>query len=96
MDDGQRRPGGGCDANTAFYRLATYGTLAPGRPNQHQLDGLEGRWFAGHVNGMLVFHAGVRRRPWMSDLIADGHFEARTVRTKSPATTLLPSWEGKM
>jgi gamma-glutamylcyclotransferase (GGCT)/AIG2-like uncharacterized protein YtfP len=57
MDDGQRRPGSGCGANMALHRLATYGTLAPGRPNQHQLDGLEGRWFAGHVNGMLV-HAG--------------------------------------
>jgi gamma-glutamylcyclotransferase (GGCT)/AIG2-like uncharacterized protein YtfP len=44
-------------AHTALHRLATYGSLAPGRPNQHQLDGLEGRWFAGHVNGMLV-HAG--------------------------------------
>ena len=35
-------------------RLATYGTLAPGRPNHHQLDGLEGRWLKGHVNGLLV------------------------------------------
>jgi gamma-glutamylcyclotransferase (GGCT)/AIG2-like uncharacterized protein YtfP len=35
-------------------RLATYGSLAPGRPNHHQLDGLEGRWFTGHVNGTLV------------------------------------------
>jgi gamma-glutamylcyclotransferase (GGCT)/AIG2-like uncharacterized protein YtfP len=40
--------------DTAFHRLATYGTLAPGRPNHHQLDGLEGRWLAGHVNGRLV------------------------------------------
>ena len=55
MDDDQRR--GGCCANTALHRLATYGSLAPGRPNQHQLEGLEGRWFVGHVNGMLV-HAG--------------------------------------
>jgi gamma-glutamylcyclotransferase (GGCT)/AIG2-like uncharacterized protein YtfP len=37
-----------------FQRLATYGTLAPGRPNHHQLDGLEGRWVKGHVDGMLV------------------------------------------
>jgi gamma-glutamylcyclotransferase (GGCT)/AIG2-like uncharacterized protein YtfP len=57
VDDDQRRLGGGDDANTALHRLATYGSLAPGRPNQHQLDGLEGRWFAGHVNGVLV-HAG--------------------------------------
>jgi len=57
VDDDQRRLGGGCCANTALRRLATYGSLAPGRPNQHQLEGLEGRWFVGHVNGMLV-HAG--------------------------------------
>ena len=57
MDDDQRRLGGGCYTNRALHRLATYGSLAPGRPNQHELEGLEGRWFAGHVNGMLV-HAG--------------------------------------
>lgn len=38
----------------ALHRLATYGTLAPGRPNHHQLDGLEGRWFEGRVYGTLV------------------------------------------
>jgi gamma-glutamylcyclotransferase (GGCT)/AIG2-like uncharacterized protein YtfP len=57
MDADQRRPVGGSGANTAFHRLATYGSLAPGRPNHHQLDSLEGRWFAGHIIGMLV-HAG--------------------------------------
>jgi gamma-glutamylcyclotransferase (GGCT)/AIG2-like uncharacterized protein YtfP len=36
------------------HRLATYGTLAPGRPNEHQLDGLHGRWFEGQVHGSLV------------------------------------------
>jgi gamma-glutamylcyclotransferase (GGCT)/AIG2-like uncharacterized protein YtfP len=35
-------------------RLATYGTLAPGRANHHQLDGLEGRWSGGHVHGTLL------------------------------------------
>ncbi|MCY1142049.1 gamma-glutamylcyclotransferase [Actinoplanes sp. Pm04-4] len=38
----------------AELRLATYGTLAPGRPNHHQLDGLTGRWFEGHVHGTLA------------------------------------------
>jgi gamma-glutamylcyclotransferase (GGCT)/AIG2-like uncharacterized protein YtfP len=38
----------------ALCRLATYGTLAPGRPNHHQLDGLAGRWMEGYVNGRLV------------------------------------------
>ncbi|HEY6744907.1 MAG TPA: gamma-glutamylcyclotransferase [Mycobacteriales bacterium] len=41
-------------ADDPRYRLATYGTLAPGRPNHHQLDGLEGRWSRGHVRGRLV------------------------------------------
>jgi gamma-glutamylcyclotransferase (GGCT)/AIG2-like uncharacterized protein YtfP len=36
------------------HRLATYGTLAPGRANHHQLDGLDGRWFRGQVRGALV------------------------------------------
>lgn len=34
-------------------RLAVYGTLAPGRPNHHQLAGLQGRWIAGSVRGHL-------------------------------------------
>jgi gamma-glutamylcyclotransferase (GGCT)/AIG2-like uncharacterized protein YtfP len=38
----------------ADQRLATYGTLAPGRPNNHHLDGLEGRWMTGHVHGRLI------------------------------------------
>jgi gamma-glutamylcyclotransferase (GGCT)/AIG2-like uncharacterized protein YtfP len=38
----------------AHYRLATYGSLAPGRPNHHQLDGLDGRWLDGRVYGRLV------------------------------------------
>ena len=35
-------------------RLATYGTLAPGRPNHGQLSHLPGRWLAGSVRGTLV------------------------------------------
>jgi gamma-glutamylcyclotransferase (GGCT)/AIG2-like uncharacterized protein YtfP len=35
-------------------RLATYGTLAPGRKNHSQLSDLPGRWFVGHVRGSLV------------------------------------------
>jgi gamma-glutamylcyclotransferase (GGCT)/AIG2-like uncharacterized protein YtfP len=42
------------DSDAASCRLATYGTLAPGRPNHHQLDGLAGRWSAGYVHGRLV------------------------------------------
>ena len=35
-------------------RLATYGTLGPGRANHHQLSELEGRWLRGTVRGRLV------------------------------------------
>jgi hypothetical protein len=34
--DGHRDPASG-----ALHRLATYGNLAPGRPNHRQLDGLD-------------------------------------------------------
>lgn len=36
------------------HRLATYGTLAPGRPNHHVLADLQGRWIVGAVRGHLV------------------------------------------
>jgi gamma-glutamylcyclotransferase (GGCT)/AIG2-like uncharacterized protein YtfP len=35
-------------------RLATYGTLAPGRVNHHHLADLTGRWILGSVTGHLV------------------------------------------
>jgi len=35
-------------------RLAVYGTLAPGKPNHHQLDGLGGDWGDGIVRGRLI------------------------------------------
>ena len=38
-------------------RLATYGSLAPGRVNHHVLDGLGGHWRQGTVRGWLD-HAG--------------------------------------
>jgi gamma-glutamylcyclotransferase (GGCT)/AIG2-like uncharacterized protein YtfP len=50
--DGQRESGSAADG--ALYRLATYGSLAPGRLNHHQLDTLDGRWSEGHVNGKLI------------------------------------------
>ena len=39
---------------SADTRLATYGTLAPGRVNNHQLADLEGFWRQGTVRGRLV------------------------------------------
>ena len=52
-NDESRRDGGPA-VDAAFHRLATYGTLAPGRPNHRQLDGLKGRWWQGKVNGVLL------------------------------------------
>ena len=54
VDDPGNRPDNPSDVGGALTRLATYGTLAPGRPNHHQLDGLEGRWLKGHVDGVLI------------------------------------------
>ncbi len=34
-------------------RLVVYGTLAPGQPNHHQLQGMAGRWIEGTVRGHL-------------------------------------------
>lgn len=44
----------GAARDAGWYRLVAYGTLAPGRPNHHQLDGLQGRWVEGQVHGTLV------------------------------------------
>ena len=41
-------------AASAKTRLATYGTLAPGRVNHHQLADLRGTWRQGTVRGRLV------------------------------------------
>jgi gamma-glutamylcyclotransferase (GGCT)/AIG2-like uncharacterized protein YtfP len=38
----------------AANRLATYGSLAPGRPNHSHVAGLRGRWVPGEVCGRLV------------------------------------------
>ena len=43
-------------------RLAVYGTLAPGRPNEHVLADIPGRWFEGTVRGAL------RQEGWGADL----------------------------
>ncbi|MEM7330071.1 MAG: gamma-glutamylcyclotransferase [Pseudomonadota bacterium] len=41
-------------ALTAQHRLATYGTLAPGRSNHHELADLKGDWSQGFVRGHLI------------------------------------------
>ena len=45
---------GGLDAWGAERRLASYGTLAPGRANHHHVRGIRGRWFTGTVRGRLI------------------------------------------
>lgn len=42
------------EPHSAQTRLASYGTLAPGRPNHHQLEALEGRWLKGKIRGRLI------------------------------------------
>lgn len=42
-------------------RLATYGTLGPGRPNHHHLAMLKGQWSKGWVRGQL------RHQGWGAD-----------------------------
>lgn len=39
---------------TIDHHLATYGTLAPGRVNHHQLAELRGRWTTGTIRGRLI------------------------------------------
>jgi gamma-glutamylcyclotransferase (GGCT)/AIG2-like uncharacterized protein YtfP len=39
---------------TGRDRLAIYGSLAPGRPNHHEVAGLRGPWITGTVHGRLV------------------------------------------
>ncbi len=41
------------DPQTAM-RLASYGTLAPGRKHHDQLAGLHGHWTSGFVRGRLI------------------------------------------
>lgn len=44
------------------HRLATYGSLAPGQVNHHELAGLSGEWHTGTVRGTLV------EKGWGADL----------------------------
>lgn len=37
-------------------RLFVYGTLAPGRPNEHIMSGIQGTWEGASVQGRLVQH----------------------------------------
>jgi gamma-glutamylcyclotransferase (GGCT)/AIG2-like uncharacterized protein YtfP len=75
MDAGSQRDSAPV-SDSPLHRLATYGSLAPGRPNNHQLDGLKGRWFDGHVCGRLI-NAG-----WGADL----GYPALILDPKGPAT----------
>jgi gamma-glutamylcyclotransferase (GGCT)/AIG2-like uncharacterized protein YtfP len=54
LRDGISRPPPDAADAGSETRLAVYGTLAPGRPNHHQLAGLKGGWARGTVRGVLV------------------------------------------
>jgi len=41
------------EEHPAQYKLASYGTLAPGRPNHHVMSSMDGRWSTGFVRGHL-------------------------------------------
>jgi gamma-glutamylcyclotransferase (GGCT)/AIG2-like uncharacterized protein YtfP len=41
-------------SHESTFRLAVYGSLAPGRPNDHELSRLSGRWIEGTVRGQLL------------------------------------------
>jgi gamma-glutamylcyclotransferase (GGCT)/AIG2-like uncharacterized protein YtfP len=74
----------------ARCRLATYGTLAPGRPNHHQLDGLEGRWLEGRVHGTLI-KAGWGATLGYPALVLDPHGPAVDVHVFE-SSDLLAHW----
>ncbi|PTQ12395.1 gamma-glutamylcyclotransferase [Sphingomonas oleivorans] len=67
------------NSNDAGIRLAVYGTLAPGRPNHHQLAGLEGQWRKGMVRGRLV-EGGWGSALGYPGLILDAHGDAIEVQ----------------
>jgi gamma-glutamylcyclotransferase (GGCT)/AIG2-like uncharacterized protein YtfP len=62
VDDTESQRDSGRGVARALERLATWGSLAPGRPNHHQLAGLEGRWLKGQVDRLLC------RRWWGASL----------------------------
>lgn len=41
-------------SEAAQTRLATYGSLAPGRVNHHEVIGLRGEWSTGTIRGRLI------------------------------------------
>lgn len=59
------------DTYDAETRLAVYGTLAPGRPNHHQIADLTGHWYDGSVRGRLV-QAGWGAAMGYPGIIVDG------------------------
>lgn len=69
---------------TIDHRLATYGTLAPGRVNHHQLADLAGSWTTGTIRGRLV-ETGWGAALGYPALVLDGAGEAIEVHLFSSA-----------
>lgn len=57
-------------------RLFVYGTLAPGRPNEHVLAGIPGAWESASITGTLV-HQGWGAALGFPGVIVDAHGEDR-------------------
>jgi hypothetical protein len=76
----------------ADHRLATYGSLAPGRPNHHPVAALRGRWIAGAVHGRLLeagWGASLGYRAMVLDP-AGPAIDVRVLESGRPARALVP------
>ena len=54
------------------HRLFVYGTLAPGRPNEHLLEGVPGEWEPATVRGELL-HQGWGAEVGFPGIVVDEH-----------------------
>jgi gamma-glutamylcyclotransferase (GGCT)/AIG2-like uncharacterized protein YtfP len=78
-------------AADAEVRLASYGSLAPGQRNHHQLAGLKGTWAPGTVRGRL-HDAGWGARMGYPALVLDPNGSAVAVQIFT-STDLPDHWD---
>lgn len=89
MTNDSTTPAPGSGEHDADRRLAVYGSLAPGRPNDHVLAPLTGTWTTGTVRGHL------RAEGWGSELGYPGialHPDGPDVTVEVLASDDLPDW----
>jgi gamma-glutamylcyclotransferase (GGCT)/AIG2-like uncharacterized protein YtfP len=75
-------------------RLAAYGTLRPGQPNNSELDGIEGRWSKGTVCGSLVMKSGCSGFHWNNDTSTSIEVDIFTARNLQHNWARLDQFEG--